>query len=296
MTHPNPNSETIAVLGANGVFARHLIPVLRDAGIPVRAVVRRPDAAGIARAAGCEIRTADIFDTDALAYAIDGCNTVINLATALPGPSGRGNPEANDILRDKGSLSLIEACRRAGSIRLLQQSQAMVNATADDSWGQEDRYYQGNENTIATRSFAAALTMEDRIRNSGLEWVILRGGLFYGPGTGLDDNWYQLARTGHLKLPGDGSSFVSLCHIADMARATALALQQWPRGGTMIVCDDEPVTWRELFQYVLESVGRVGLKDGAEEDYPSFRLANTRAKQTLNWTPFFRSYREGLAR
>ncbi|WP_121065117.1 NAD-dependent epimerase/dehydratase family protein [Chachezhania antarctica] len=294
MTHPT--AETIAILGANGVFARHLIPVLCDAGIPVRAVVRRPDSAGVARAAGCEIRTADIFDTDALAYAIDGCETVVNLTSALPGPSGRGNHEANDILRDKGSLSLIEACRRSGSTRLLQQSMSMVNATGDDSWGGEDRYYQGNENTVSTRAFAAALTMEERIRTSGLEWVILRGGMFYGPGTGSDDNWFKLAETGRLKLPGDGSGFVSLCHISDMARATASALQQWTPGGTMIVCDDEPVTWRDLFHYVLESVGRVGLKEGGEETYPSFRLANTRAKQTLGWKPFFRSFREGLAR
>ncbi|WP_158963662.1 NAD-dependent epimerase/dehydratase family protein [Chachezhania sediminis] len=289
-------TETIAILGANGVFARHLIPVLCDAGHSVRAIVRRPDAAGTARACGCEIRTADIFDTDAVAYAIEGCNTVVNLTSALPGPSGRGNFAANDILREKGTLSLIEACRRAGTTRMLQHSIGMVNATGDDRWGDEDQYYQSNEDTVATRAFAAALTMEDRVRSSGLEWLILRGGLFYGPGTGKDDHWFEQAARGRMKLPGDGSGYVSLVHVADMANAAAAALKLWPAGGTMIVCDDEPVTWRTLFHHVMESSGHIGMREGGAETLPSFRLSNVRAKQLLDWTPFYRTFRQGLAR
>jgi nucleoside-diphosphate-sugar epimerase len=52
----------IAVLGANGVYARHLIPRLVAEGYEVRAVVRRPEAASAARAAGAIVMIADIFD------------------------------------------------------------------------------------------------------------------------------------------------------------------------------------------------------------------------------------------
>ena len=41
---------TVAVLGANGVYGRHLTPRLVTAGFRVRAIVRRPEAAGVARA------------------------------------------------------------------------------------------------------------------------------------------------------------------------------------------------------------------------------------------------------
>ena len=45
-------TETVAVLGANGVYARHLIPRLAAAGYRVRALVRRPEAASVATACG----------------------------------------------------------------------------------------------------------------------------------------------------------------------------------------------------------------------------------------------------
>jgi nucleoside-diphosphate-sugar epimerase len=60
--------------------------------------------------------------------------------------------------------------------------------------------------------------------------LFLRGGLFYGPGTGIDDEWFSRARAGKLRLPGDGTSYVSLIHIADMAEATVVAINRWPGG------------------------------------------------------------------
>jgi uncharacterized protein YbjT (DUF2867 family) len=57
---------TVGVLGATGVYARHLLPRLVARGINVRALVRRPEAAVVARRCGAQIRTADIFDEESL--------------------------------------------------------------------------------------------------------------------------------------------------------------------------------------------------------------------------------------
>ena len=62
--------QTIGVLGANGVYARHLIPRLLNAGNKVRALARRPEAASLARACGAEIVQADIFDESSMAKAL----------------------------------------------------------------------------------------------------------------------------------------------------------------------------------------------------------------------------------
>ncbi|NOT41875.1 MAG: NAD(P)H-binding protein, partial [Alphaproteobacteria bacterium] len=117
-----PLSERIAVLGANGVYARHVMPRLVAAGYRVRALVRRPEAANAARASGAEIATADIFDTVSLTAAIAGCDVGINLATSLPGPSGRGSFDANDRVRSEGTANWIVACGQAGVNRVVQQS------------------------------------------------------------------------------------------------------------------------------------------------------------------------------
>lgn len=289
-------AQSIAVLGGNGVYARHLIPRLIAAGHKVRAVVRRPAAAGTARDSGAEVRTGDIFDTASMAAAFEGCDIAINLATSLPGPSGRGDFAANDRLRIEGAPNFVTACKQAGVKRAIQQSISFMNASGSDAWSDEDHRYGASSETIATKAMAAALQMEDTIRASGLDWVILRGGLFYGPGTGFDERWFAGAAAGKLRVPGDGSDYVSLVHIADMAAATVAAVNGWPSRQTLIVCDDAPAQWREVFGFIAASLGQPAPDAGGAAGFPSFRLRNTRAKAALGWQPFYRSFREGLAR
>lgn len=288
--------QRIAVLGANGVYARHLLPRLTRAGFDVVALVRRPEAAGVARGCGVAVKVADIFDEASMAAAFEGCDVAVNLATSLPGPSGRGDFAENDRLRVEGGAKFLRACRTAGVGRVLQQSISFVNASGDAQWSDEGFAFAPTTETVASRAIAAALRMEDGVRASGLDCAILRGGLFYGPGTGFDDGWFAHAAQGKLRVPGDGTSYVSLVHIADMASATVAALSRWPHGQSLIVCDDHPVQWRELFGFIAACAGQAEPALGAPEGFPSFRLKNTRAKQALDWQPFYASYREGLAR
>ncbi|HVH04559.1 MAG TPA: NAD(P)H-binding protein, partial [Myxococcota bacterium] len=128
---------TIAILGATGVYGRHLVPRLVAAGHTVRALVRRPEAAGVASACGVDVRGADVFDAASLHAGLAGCEIGVNLATSLPGPSGRGDFAANDRVRREGTPIWLEACAAAGVGRVLQQSIAMVGA-AGDAWADED--------------------------------------------------------------------------------------------------------------------------------------------------------------
>ncbi len=288
--------KTIAILGANGVYARHLIPRLTARGHTVRAIVRRPEAAGVAKATGAEVRVADIFDREALLTALVGCDVGVNLATSLPGPSGRGSYEANDRLRSEGTAVWVSACKQQGIAQLLQQSIGMVCCTAGESWADEDAPPSLPEDPITASAIQAALCMEETVRESGLDYAILRGGLFYGPGTGFDDDWFQRAATGKLRIPGDGSAFVSLVHIADMACATAAAIERWPTRRTLFVTDDRPVQWGELFPYIACVGGGPEPTSGGRLGFRSFRLRNRRAREALRWEPFYSDYRAGMAR
>lgn len=286
---------TIAILGATGVYARHLTPRLMSAGHAVRALVRRPEAAGVARACGAEVHEADIFDTPSLTTALRGCDIGINLATSLPGPSGRGDYAANDRVRAEGTPRWIEACTAAGVTRVIQQSIGMVNA-AGAAWADEDTAYAGPEDGVAAKAIAASIAMERSVTASALDWIILRGGLFYGPGTGMDDDWYARAVAGKLRLPGNGEDFVSLVHISDMARATVAAVERWPSRRALIVCDDHPAQWREVFGFIASAAGQPELKGGGLAGFPSFRLRNSRAREALGWAPAYETYRAGLVR
>lgn len=287
--------QTIAILGANGVLGRWLTPRLSAAGYSVRALVRRPEAAGVAAACGADVRRADIFDEASMVAALEGCDAGINLATSLPGPSGRGSYAENDRVRRDGTPIWLEACRKAGVKRVIQQSIAMLSASGSDAWSDEETTAVGADG-VTGEAFAASIAMEAAVRASDLDWIILRGGLFYGPGTGFDDDWFARARAGKLRLPGDGSDYVSLLHIADMVAATAAAVRCWPSRHTLIVADDEPAPWRDVFGFIAQSAGAAVPEPGGRPGFPSFRVRNTRAKAALNWAPFYTSYRLGLIR
>jgi nucleoside-diphosphate-sugar epimerase len=285
----------IAVLGATGVYGRHLVPRLIAAGYRVRALPRRPEAAAIAAACGAEVAAADIFDAASLRAGLAGCEVAVNLATSLPAPGEQGDYAKNDQLRREGTPIFVRACREVGVSRILQQSIAMTHAGGGDQWADETTFHPPGEG-IAGAAIAAVRAMEAAVVESDLDWVILRGALFYGPGTGFDDDWFARARAGKLRLPAEGTDYVSLVHIADMAAATVAAIRHWPSRQALILADDCPAPWRDVLTYVCAVAGRDPPQPGGRALMPSFRVKNARARELLGWEPAYRDYREGLIR
>ena len=289
-------SVRIAVLGATGVYGRHLIPRLTAAGYRVRALVRRPETAAVAAACGAELATADIFDEASLRTGLAGCDIAINLATALPGPDSKGDYAKNDHLRREGTPIWVRACRDAGVPRIVQQSIALIHAGGGDAWADETTFHPLEEDGVAAAAISAVRAMEATIEESGLDWIVLRGGLFYGPGTRFDDDWFTRARAGRLRIPGEGNDYISLVHIADMAGATIAALRRWPSRRALIVADDQPARWRDLLTYVCSIAGATPPEPGGRALMPSFRVRNQRARDLLSWAPLYVDYRAGLVR
>jgi len=287
----------IAVVGATGVYGRHLLPRLVAADYRVRALVRNPQAAAVAAACGVELVAADILDEASLRAGFAGCDVVVNLATSLPKPSSRGGDFAkNDQLRREGTRMLVRACRDAGVSRVLQQSIAMTHAGGGDDWADETTFHDLGDSGVAADAIAAVRSMEETIQSSDLDWMVLRGGLFYGPGTGFDDDWFARAQAGKLRLPGEGNDYVSLVHIADMAVATVAAIGCWPSRQALIVADDQPSRWRDLLGYVCAVAGSGPPQAGGLSLMPSFRVTNRRARELLTWAPAYPDYRAGLVR
>lgn len=286
----------IAVLGATGVYGRHLVPRLIAAGYRVRALARKPEAAAIATACGAEPSVADIFDEASMRAALAGCDVAINLATSLPAPGSQGGDFAkNDQLRREGTPIFVRACRDAGVPRILQQSIAMTHAGGGDAWADETTFHPAGAG-IAGAAIEAVRAMEAAIVSSDRDWLILRGGLFYGPGTGFDDDWFARARAGTLRLPAEGNDYISLVHIADMAAATVAAIRAWPSRQALIVADDGPAPWRDVLTYVSTVAGSAPPEPGGRAGMPSFRVRNRRARELLAWQPVYSDYRAGLVR
>ncbi len=288
-------SSVVAVLGASGVYGRHLLPRLAARGARVRALVRNPDAALVARACGADVRIADIFDGDSLRAALAGCDVALNLVTALRDAGTGADYALNDRVRRLGVPVFLRACRDAGVARIVQQSICWAHG-AGHEWADETAAPAAANDPVAAAAIATILEVEAMIEQSGLDWLILAGGLFYGPGTDWDDRWFTSAIGGTLRIPADGSDYVSLVHIADMAEATALAIERWPSRRTLAITDDAPSRWGDVLRFVAEIAGGPEPRGGGRRRLPSFRVSNRRAREALGWAPFYRDFRAGLTR
>lgn len=278
----------ILVVGATGVLGRQVVPRLLERGHTVRAIVRDPGRVPLFKRMGVETVMGDILDGESLKVAARGCEAALHLATAIP-RSGERDWSLNDRIRREGTRNLLDAAALNDVRRYVQQSIAML--------------YNHDGQEIVTESaplhpsevIQSAADMEEMVRASALEWCILRGGLFYGAGTGREEEWRQAAQEGKLVYPGDGRDLVSLAHVVDMARAVVIATEKAPPASVYNAVDDEPVSYRELYSYVAAQLGAEEPKGGGPRVLRSFGCSNARLKEELRWQPAYPTYRSGLA-
>jgi uncharacterized protein YbjT (DUF2867 family) len=105
----------IAVAGATGYIGGLLCRRLCEEGQEVRALARRPERAGDLRAAGCEVRCADVLEPQTLGPALEGAEVVYYLVHSM----GRGS--AGDFAErdERGAASFAAAAAAAGVKRVV---------------------------------------------------------------------------------------------------------------------------------------------------------------------------------
>ncbi|MBE0612308.1 MAG: NAD(P)-dependent oxidoreductase [Burkholderiales bacterium] len=256
----------IAVLGATGAAGRAFVPRASTAGYNLRTD-----------------RT-DILDRRALDALVQGCDAAVNLATSIPKPGGRGNWNTNDRIRREGTANLLSACVAAGVRILVQQSVAMLHCAADDRPQAEDNATEGYS------VLASAFDMEALVRAAPLDGRLVRGGLFYGPGTLREEFWLEEVKDRAFRIPGNGNAWVSPVHVEDYARALITVLERGEPRAAYIACDQAPLQLRELYARAAAQAGVAPPETGGEHRLRSFRVSNAKLR-ALGWSPLHAALR-----
>jgi nucleoside-diphosphate-sugar epimerase len=277
----------VAVIGATGALGRHVVPRLLERGHHVRTLVRRVEQGERLRRTGASPVLGDIFNPESLLEVTRNCQAVLHLATAIPADGSDWT--LNDRIRREGTRNVIGAALQNRVGRYVQQSITFLYGEQSEPVADETTPLRPDRVT------QSAADMEALVRAAGLDWCILRGGWFYGPGTRREERWWQLARSGELRTPGDGSDRISLVHVVDMARAVVLGVEQAPARSIYNVVDDEPVDYRTLYGYIAAYAGGPEPQPGGESFLPSLACSNARIKQDLSWHPVYATFRSGLA-
>jgi len=279
----------VFLAGATGVIGRRVVPLLVGRGHSVTGLVRRPADADWLRGLGASAVVGDVFDRDGVLRAVRSAapDVVMHQLTDLKG----GNFRANSEMRTTGTRLLVDAALAAGVRRIVAQSIAWVYEAGEAPATEDVPLDLGAEGS-RLRSVQGVAALEGVVREAP-EWVVLRYGLLYGPGT-----WYsrgglmaERAARGELAADRDVSSFV---HADDAAGAAAQALS-WPTG-FVNVCDDVPAAGREWVPAFCRAVGAAEPVAADGERHGWARGADNRyARKELDWTPAYPSWREGFA-
>jgi len=305
----------VLVAGATGVIGQPLIRQLRDAGHEVLGTTRSPERAGKIEAAGAIPVIVDALQIEALHRAVAEAQpeVVINQLTALPDRLDYRRPDETfgptNELRAKAGPALAGAAAESGARRLISQSVCFYYAPDGSALHtEEDPLIDPGPGSPAFQRALALTTLERAtLETPGLDGVVLRYGLFYGPGThyGKGGRYWRDVTKRRFPIVGEGTGVFSYVHIDDAASATVAALDRG--AGIYNVCDDDPTPMSEWLPAYAEAVGAkpprrvpvwlaslVAGKEVAAQAVTLRGASNEKAKRELGWQPRYPSWREGF--
>jgi len=164
------------------------MPLLRKAGHDVVGMTRSADAARDMKALGVEPTIVDVFDAEALKRLAMAArpDVVMHQLTDLPRVLNDDAQLAaayprNARIRTEGTRNLVAAAKAAGAKRFIVQSVAFAYLPGKEPYVETDPLnLVDGPRRVTVR---AAADMEEQVLQSGMEGIVLRYGLLYGPGT-----------------------------------------------------------------------------------------------------------------
>lgn len=147
------------VVGATGDLGQRVTRRLLDSGQPVRGLVRPRTNVSTQGVPGLEIVPGDLTDPASLSSACQGVRTVVFTATAI-GRRLAGERVSLRAVDHDGGLQLVEAAEAAGVTRFVYLS------------------FPGTDAGVGTPLERAKAAVEERLRSSGMQPVIVRPDAF----------------------------------------------------------------------------------------------------------------------
>jgi nucleoside-diphosphate-sugar epimerase len=303
----------ILVTGASGFVGRALCRSLLDAGHRVRGVVRHERALP----AGAEISiTGDIGPDTKWQTALADVNCIIHLAARVHVMRETADDphQAFHLVNTAGTENLARQAAAAGVKRLVYVSTIKVNGErtgnrpfcAADAAAPQDPYAQSK--------WAAEQALHRSAHETGLESVIMRPPLVYGPGVG--GNFLRLIKLIRAGVPlpfGSIQNQRSLVYLGNLVDALSLCSRHPAAAGqTFLISDGEDLSTPELIRRLAAALGKPVMQPpfptsilklggkiiGKEEEMArlleSLQVDSSLIRRQLGWTPRY-TVEQGLA-
>lgn len=221
----------ILLAGGTGHLGTPLVARLGARGVGVRILSRDPSRARKSVGEDVEVVSGDVRVAASLTAALHGIDTVISAVTGF-GPGGDG-PRKVDF---EGNANLIDAAEAAGVKHFVLVS------------------IHGAGSKHPMELYRAKFAAEQRLRESSLEWTIIRPTVFRELWAGIVGD--PLLKSGTAMVFGRGENPINFVSVHDVARSVEkAAIDQELRGRTLEVGGPENLTLNRLVEIVAQSNG-----------------------------------------
>lgn len=229
---------TILMTGSTGLVGERLLPRLVEAGVDCRAMIR-PGKNAPPGVKGVE---GDLFDPASLVQAVDGVSAIVHLAAVF-------RTQNSDLIwrsNLEGTRNLLAAARaHAPQARFIMSSTSNVYGRHSPYPGRETDIVEPEQAYPASKVAA-----ENALRESGMNWSILRFPFVYGDGDG-----HLEALPKHVAAAGfHPANRMSTIHHRDIATAIHMALAGAFDRRIVNISDEAPTTIYELVSLVGDSM------------------------------------------
>ena len=272
---PEPG-DRIAVTGASGFIAMHIIAQLLEAGHTVVGTVRQTrDLSAYAHLlalpgaqARLSLAAASLTDQGAFEEALRGCAYVVHTAS----PYALDVQDAQRDLVDpavQGTLHVLQAAARVGGVRRVVLTSSMAAITDEPEAEHELTEQDWNERSSLTRNpYYYSKTLAERAawawmeqQRPGFDLVVLNPFLVIGPslGPGLNPSNAVFRDLATGVYPGVMSIAWGFVDVRDVARAHILALQR-PAAQGRYVCAHQTMTMAQVVALLRAAPGAASYK------------------------------------
>ena len=218
----------------------------------------------------------------------------------LPGPfdwiintvsSGRDGANAYHGIFVVGTQNLIDWFTSSPPQKYLFTSSTGVYGQTDGSWVDEDSPTEPSGDTGQILLEAESLALS-------IGGVILRLSGIYGPERG---HLYRQFLKGEAVMTGNPGRWMNMIQRDDVTGCILAAMETADPGTVLNATDNEPATQQDFFQWLADQLDRP-LPPQESEVMPhkraqtNKRVANSRAREMLSWTPKYPTWRKGYAK
>jgi NADH dehydrogenase len=227
---------TVLVTGGTGFVGPHVVHALRARDVPVRALVRDRRRGARLVSWGAELVEGDVTDPVSLRAASAGVDAVVHLVAII-----RGSRADFERVMAQGTRNVVAAAKEAGIRRFVLASALGLDERTKD----------------AVPYFAAKWEMERAVKESGLEYVILRPSFVFGKDGGVLPTFVRLARLAPVTpIVGPGTQRLQPIWVEDVAAYYAQSVDLAAAANrTFEVGGPDAPTWNEFWDRLKRVLG-----------------------------------------